>query len=98
MPTDSRKEINASSPGTVTESQTSSQISMSGEMHIDLPSMSLLDEITWLTSQMAPFGIMQTMFTQGGQSTKNEQQRSTPTSSTDEDEIYAEEERVSGFL
>ena len=98
MPTDSRKEINASSPGTVTESQTSSQISMSGEMHIDLPSMSLLDEITWLTSQMVPFGIMQTMYSQGGQSTKNGQQRSTPTYSTDEDEIYAEEERVSGFL
>ena len=98
MPTDFRKEINASSPGTAPESQTSSQISVSGEMHIDLPSMSLLDEITWLTSQMVPFGIMQTMYSQGGQSTKNGQQRSTPTYSTDEDEIYAEEERVSGFL
>lgn len=98
MTTDSQNETNASSPGTATESQTSSRMSVSGEIHIDLPSMSLLDEITSLTSQMAPFGIMQTMFTQGGQSTKKEQQRSTPTSSTDEDEIYAEEERVSSFL
>ena len=98
MKTDSQKETSASSHGTVTGSQTSSKMSMNGEMHIVSPAMSLLDEITSLTSQMAPFGIMQTMFTQGGQSTKKEQQRSTPTSSTDEDEIYAEEERVSGFL
>lgn len=97
MPTDSQNETNASSPGIVTESPMSSRMSVSGEMHIDLPSMSLLDEITSLTSQMAPFGIMQTMFHQSGQDIKEKQQRSTPTSFTD-DQVYAEEERVSGFL
>jgi len=97
MKTDSQKETSASSHGTVTGSQTSSKMSMNGEMHIVSPAMSLLDEITSLTSQMAPFGIMQTMFTLDGPNIKEKQQRSTHTSSTD-DEIYAEEERVSGFL
>jgi len=97
MKTDSQKETNVSSHGTVTVSPTLSEMSVNGEMHIVSPAMSLLDEITSLTSQMAPFGIMQTMFSQNGQSTKEKQQRSTHTSSTD-DEIYAEEERVSGFL
>lgn len=97
MKTDSQKETCVSSHGSVTGSLTSSEMSMNGEMHIVSPAMSLLDEITSLTSQMAPFGIMQTMFSQGGQSTKEKQRRSTDTSFTD-DEIYAEEERVSGFL
>ena len=97
MKTDSQKETSANFRGTVTDSQTSLEMLMNGEMHIVSPAMSLLDEITSLTSQMAPFGIMQTMYSQGGQSTKEKQQRSTHTSSTD-DEIYAEEERVSGFL
>ena len=97
MKTDSQKETCVSSHGSVTVSPTSSEMSMNGEMHIVSPAMSLLDEITSLTSQMAPFGIMQTMFSQGGLSTKEKQPRSTDTSFTD-DEIYAEEERVSGFL
>ena len=97
MKTDSQKETSVSSHGTVMVNQTSLEMSMNGEMHIVSPAMSLLDEITSLTSQMAPFGIMQTMFSQGGQSTKERQQRSTDTSFTD-DEIYAEEERVSSFL
>ena len=97
MKTDSQKETCVSSHGSVTVNPTSSEISMSGEMHFVSPAMSLLDEITSLTSQMAPFGIMQTMFSQGGLSTKEKQPRSTDTSFTD-DEIYAEEERVSGFL
>ena len=97
MKTDSQKETSVSSHGTVTVNPTSSEMLMNGEMHIVSPAMSLLDEITSLTSQMAPFGIMQTMFSQGGLSTKEKQPRSTDTSFTD-DEIYAEEERVSGFL
>ena len=97
MKTDSQKETSVSSHGTVMVNQTSLEMSMNGKMHIVSPAMSLLDEITSLTSQMAPFGIMQTMFSQGGQSTKGKQRRSTRTSFTD-DEIYAEEERVSGFL
>ena len=97
MPTDSQNETNASSPGTVTESPMSSRMSVSGEAHIDLPSMSMLDEITLWTSQMGVFGITQTMLTLGGQGINSEQQRSTPTSFTD-DQVYAEEERVSGFL
>ena len=97
MKTDSQKETNVSSHGTVTVNPTSSKMSLNGEMHFVSPAMSLLDEITSLTSQMAPFGIMQTMFSQGGLSTKEKQPRSTGTSFTD-DEIYAEEERVSGFL
>ena len=97
MKTDSRKETSVSSHGSVTVNPTSSEMSTNGEMHIVSPAMSLLDEITSLTSQTAPFGIMQTMFSQGGQSTKEKQRRSTGTSFTD-DEIYAEEERVSGFL
>ena len=97
MKTDSQKETSVSSHGSVTVDPTSSGMSMNGEMHIVSPAMSLLDELTSLTSQMAPFGIMQTMFSQGGLSTKDEQPRSPDTSFTD-DEIYAEEERVSGFL
>jgi len=85
MKTDSQKETSASSHGTVMVNQTSLEMSMNGEMHIVSPAMSLLDEITSLTSQMAPFGIMQTMFTQNGQSTKEKQQKSTPTSSTDDE-------------
>ena len=97
MKTDFQKETSVSSHGSVMDSPTSSEMLINGEMHIVSPAMSLLDEITSLISQMAPFGIMQTMYSQGGQSTKEKQQRSTHTSSTD-DEIYAEEERVSGFL
>ena len=97
MKTDFQKGTCANFRGTVTGSPTLSEMSMNGEMHFVSPAMSLLDEITSLTSQMAPFGIMQTMFSQGGQSTKERQQRSTGTSFTD-DEIYAEEERVSSFL
>ena len=85
MNTDSQKETSVSSHGTVMVNQTSLEMSMNGEMHIVSPAMSLLDEITSLTSQMAPFGIMQTMFTQNGQSTKEKQQKSTPTSSTDDE-------------
>ena len=85
MKTDSQKETSVSSHGTVMVNQTSLEMSMNGEMHIVSPAMSLLDEITSLTSQMAPFGIMQTMFTQNGQSTKEKQQKSTPTSSTDDE-------------
>ena len=85
MKTDSQKETSVSSHGSVTVDPTSSGMSMNGEMHIVSPAMSLLDEITSLTSQMAPFGIMQTMFTQNGQSTKEKQQKSTPTSSTDDE-------------
>ena len=85
MKTDSQKETSVSSHGSVTVNPTSSEMSMNGEMHIVSPAMSLLDEITSLTSQMAPFGIMQTMFTQNGQSTKEKQQKSTPTSSTDDE-------------
>ena len=97
MKTDSQKETCVSSHGFVTVSPTLSEMSMNGEMHIVSPAMSLLDEIDLWTSRMAPFGITRTMFSQGGQSTKEKQQRSTGTYSTD-DEIYAEEERVSGFL
>ena len=85
MKTDSQKETSVSSHGTVMVNQTSLEMSMNGEMHIVSPAMSLLDEITSLTSQMAPFGIMQTMFTPNGQSTKEKQQKSTPTSSTDDE-------------
>ena len=85
MKTDSQKETSGSSHGTVTVNPTSSEMSVNGEMHIVSPAMCLLDEITSLTSQMAPFGIMQTMFTQNGQSTKEKQQKSTPTSSTDDE-------------
>ena len=85
MKTDSQKETNANSHGTVMVNQTSLEMSMNGEMHIVSPAMSLLDEITSLTSQMAPFGIMRTMFSQGGQNTKEKQQRSTDTSSTDDE-------------
>ena len=97
MEMEPQKETCASSVGTATVGQTQSQTSLSGEIHIVSPTMSLLDEIDLLTSQMAPFGIMQTMFSQGGQSTNERQQQSTPTSFTDE-ELYAEEERVSSFL
>ena len=85
MKTDSQKETSASFHGTAMVNQTLLEMSMNGEMHIVSPAMSLLDEITSLTSQMAPFGIMQTMFPQGGQSTKEKQQKSTPTSSTDDE-------------
>ena len=85
MKTDSRKETSVSSHGSVTVNPTSSEMSTNGEMHIVSPAMSLLDEITSLTSQTAPFGIMQTMFSQGGPSTKEKQQKSTPTSSTDDE-------------
>ena len=85
MKTDSQKEISVSSHGTVMDSPTSLEMSMNGEMHIVSPAMSLLDGITSLTSQMAPFGIMQTMFSQGGPSTKEKQQKSTHTSFTDDE-------------
>ena len=97
MKTDSQKETCVSSHGSVTVNPTSSEISMSGETHFALPAMSLLDEITSLTSPTEAFGIMRTMFTQAGLRTKEEQPKSTDTSFTD-DEIYAEEERVSSFL
>ena len=83
METESQKETCANSAGTVTVEQTQSQTSLSGEIHIVSPAMSLLDEITSLTSQMAPFGIMQTMISQGGQRINERQQQSIPISSTD---------------
>ena len=97
MKTDSQKETSVSSHGTVTVNPTSSEMSMNGEMHIVSPAMSLLDEITSLTSPTEAFGIMRTMFSQAGLRPKEEQPKSTDTSFTD-DEIYAEEERVSSFL
>ena len=83
METESQKDTCANSAGTVMVEQTQSQTSLSGEIHIVSPAMSLLDEITSLTSQMAPFGIMQTMFSQGGQRINERQQQSIPISSTD---------------
>lgn len=94
---DSQKGIDVSFRGTVTEEQTPSQTSLSGEMSIGLQPMSLLDEITYWTSRMGVFGIMPPTSSLDGQNTSVRQPRSTPTSFTD-DELYAEEERVSGFL
>ena len=94
---DFQKGIDVNFRGTVTEEQTPSRTSLSGEMSTDLQPTSLLDEITYWTSRMGAFGITQIMSSLDGQNTSVRQPKSTPTSFTD-DELYAEEERVSGFL
>lgn len=97
MSAETPNETSASFHGTAMGSQTSSRTSGSGRNRSDSQTTSLQEEITYWTSRMGVSFTMPLMSVLDGRSISGKPSRSTHTSFTD-DEIYAEEERVSSFL